>query len=591
MKLVTENPYRTLGILVGSTLKEQTKQINKLKMFVEAEQVIDFDEYSFERLGILEITTNKIELAANRLNLNHDKIEAALFWFFDGYVTDAPAFELTKEGDFDGAKSLWEDLINKNNDVTQRSISAYSNLSTLLMSGLSFSEITVSEAFEKGISLKLKLLESDFYEDFIKKVTGDKFVISKSEVQQIFLKNIFEENEKTQILSLESLIELIILQNISAKDEFLKKTLQKPFIEIENRIEETQNKRSKNPEKSHYYANELIKETKLSIDVLNRVLEKTDLNLISISDKLANEILQCSIILFNHFHETDIEVGEISLELNKKALSICIGNVVRDRINESSSVVKKYIAIRPEREKIKCIKRIKSEFDFITLKLKLFQNVSASVLNARVFIDECNPELLKIKQKLGVSDELYVEISSEVVRRAQNMIVQAVNEKFYELTNNQLTSLVDSTLSINQVIEMALDSIFKLGTFEMDLMLKNNYFLNLEQLKLLAKKIGVSTLTPKQMLKKDLKNAEEKLISIQNTTFLKIELINAEIEMKRIKKWHFLRTKTDRELQIRNQQDKIGEIQLKSFNEKIKKIHNQEIIISQIKLKIQNAQY
>ena len=38
MNLIQNNPYRTVGLLVGATAKEQTKQISRLKKYIEAEQ-------------------------------------------------------------------------------------------------------------------------------------------------------------------------------------------------------------------------------------------------------------------------------------------------------------------------------------------------------------------------------------------------------------------------------------------------------------------------------------------------------------------------------------------------------------------------
>ena len=121
MKLITENPYKTLGLLIGTSLREQTKQINKLKMFIEAEQEIDFDKYSFPTLGKLKRNLGTINLSENQLNLNSDKLEAAIFWFYDGYTTDLHALEYLKDGDFEGAKIIWEDLIAKSDMITQRS--------------------------------------------------------------------------------------------------------------------------------------------------------------------------------------------------------------------------------------------------------------------------------------------------------------------------------------------------------------------------------------------------------------------------------------------------------------------------------------
>ena len=43
MHYISKNPYRILGLLANSTKKEQSKQINRLKHFIEAEVETDED--------------------------------------------------------------------------------------------------------------------------------------------------------------------------------------------------------------------------------------------------------------------------------------------------------------------------------------------------------------------------------------------------------------------------------------------------------------------------------------------------------------------------------------------------------------------
>lgn len=73
MNLIQNNPYRTVGLLVGATAKEQTKQISRLKKYIEAEQEPQ-DDFSFPILGQLNRTLESVEEAASKLNLDSDKI-------------------------------------------------------------------------------------------------------------------------------------------------------------------------------------------------------------------------------------------------------------------------------------------------------------------------------------------------------------------------------------------------------------------------------------------------------------------------------------------------------------------------------------
>lgn len=134
MQLIKNNPYRTIGLLVGATAREQDRQIKRLKQFIEAEQEPQGD-FSFPTLGQLNRTVDSVTDAASKLNLGSDKINATIFWFYNGSHTDEPAFDAIKVGDLDQVLNIWKKLT-ATADVTQHNASAHNNLSTLYLSGI-----------------------------------------------------------------------------------------------------------------------------------------------------------------------------------------------------------------------------------------------------------------------------------------------------------------------------------------------------------------------------------------------------------------------------------------------------------------------
>lgn len=136
MKLVHQNPYRIIGLLAGASAREQDRQTKRLKQYIEAEQEPDID-YSFPILGDLETTVEAVEYAASKLNLDRDKMAAALFWFYKGNsITDEPAFEVLKDGDIETAFQIWEELTRRIGEdgkkywkpVTKKNYSAFLSL-------------------------------------------------------------------------------------------------------------------------------------------------------------------------------------------------------------------------------------------------------------------------------------------------------------------------------------------------------------------------------------------------------------------------------------------------------------------------------
>lgn len=112
MLLIKNNPYRTVGLLVGASAREQERQVKRLKQFLDAEQDPQ-DNFSFPTLGSIHRTVDSVAEAASKLNLNSDKMNAAaLFWFYKGnQITDEPALDALKEADQENSTDIWTKLI------------------------------------------------------------------------------------------------------------------------------------------------------------------------------------------------------------------------------------------------------------------------------------------------------------------------------------------------------------------------------------------------------------------------------------------------------------------------------------------------
>jgi hypothetical protein len=592
MKLVQKNPYRIIGTLVGVSTKNQERQTRRLKQFIEADQTPE-DDFSFPALGQFSRTLENVNEAAAKLYLDNDKMSAALFWFYEGNpISDEPAFDAIKEGNFKKAIDIWHKIVQSDN-VTKKNASAHHNLSSFYLSGALSDLFDLKSLLDNAITFKLIFLESDFSKDIISLATDETFKISQKELQLLFLNEILLEIEQSKEISTSFLLEVINKQEFTAKEDFLKSFVQKPIEQIEKKIEVAKKSSKSNPSESGDYGIELFKSTKSSLSSIISVLGKKDLKTISISDKLANEILQCSITLFNHFHETDIEVGEIALDLNNKAKKIALGSVIKERINESTPIVERYINERPEREKIKLIKK---ELEFITTKLEMFQFLPDTITNARELVDSCKPKLVIIEQTLGSSDEFYINLSSSVVQNAQNMLVQAVNKEVEELSNNSSSRSSVLTSSTEDIIKMALDTTFKLGTFTMNNSLKTHYIKNRHGIKTIAIQLNISTQSPKEKLLAKLKKYENDLINVQKRTFLLSEISNLEIEIKNLKnkslyinelklliseleqirKWQLFRSQTQKDKDIVSQENKIRILRNKANEEKQRELNKLE---------------
>lgn len=336
MNLIQNNPYRIVGLLVGATAKEQDRQIRRLKQFIEAEQEPQ-EDFSFPTLGNLNRTLDSVTEAVSKLNLDRDKINAALFWFWKGYaITDEPAFEAIKEGNLDQVRNLWKKLAT-NGEVSQHNASAHSNLSTLYLSGVLDGTNTDEAILEQGVSLKLKFLESDFVNNFIKLVTDETYKITKKDLQLLFLNQLQPEIERKKKVSSSKFLEILTKQTFLAKEDFLKGFVQKPIKQLEKYVETAKTKRKANKANAATAGKELYLNAVVELTQLKSILSTSDIKYSSAADKVANEILQCSIDYFNGSQgkDSNSDCAETAMKLAKQAETIAVGNLTKDRVKDS----------------------------------------------------------------------------------------------------------------------------------------------------------------------------------------------------------------------------------------------------------------
>lgn len=98
-------------------------------------------------------------------------------------------------------------------------------------------------------------------------------------------------------------------------------------------------------------------------------------------------------------------------------------------------------------------------------------------------------------------------------------------------------------------------------------------------------------LAPSEKLQIELKKAEDRLRVIENFQYFKSEFDNLNSQMSNIKQWQFLRSPSDREMQINEKQKQIDALEKKANNEKISETRKQLSVINEIKSKIEKAEY
>jgi hypothetical protein len=468
MDIIKNNPYRVLGILVNTSIKEEHSKTKKLKMYVEAEKEVP-EDFSFPILGNLNRNISNIDNAISKLNLNNDRVNASIFWFYIGNsITDEPMFDALKvsKEEAKGAIITWEKLT-VSKEITKRNASAFQNLSTFYLND-AYKKSTISKnKLAKGIQYKLIFLESDFIKDFIKHSSDETYKVSKEEIQIHFLKEVYSQIEKVDNTQVDWYLDLISKLSFTAKQNYLNDFVSKPTEAIKVKIEETKTKRKANPASASILGQDLYESTNNSLNTIKNILGVNNIKFSSISDKLSDEILQCGISYFKKYRDTKTDPSEFTLNLFKKAKGLAIGSIAKQRCQENTEILQEWIDEKPERDKQK---KISVDFERIINILKIYDQRNENISNANGLVNDAKPHLNHIKSVLGDKDELYLKLSTRIASQALACTIEEVNLAQSTIQNSfQLVSfkviLRSAILIANELKNFDLEYDFRVNRF------------------------------------------------------------------------------------------------------------------------------
>lgn len=111
---IENNPYRILGVYVGSPLSVEVNHLNRIRAFAKVGQAASFDLCGDNLLAPIIRTEELAYAATQTLSLVNDRVENALLWFSDGNTVWGRilnnAVQGLIEGDYTKAINNYEEL-------------------------------------------------------------------------------------------------------------------------------------------------------------------------------------------------------------------------------------------------------------------------------------------------------------------------------------------------------------------------------------------------------------------------------------------------------------------------------------------------
>ncbi len=472
MNIIKNNPFRILGLPANSSERELQKRIAIVKRFADVGQSKEFD-YDFSFLGEFNRSIDEVQKASSRIEQMPQKVHNALFWFTEKGKIDETAINYLKENNIEKATEIWQKTLKE--EVTDKNYLSYANLSTLLIGIASTNGSVKKDLLQQGIQLKGKLLNSENLQHFISDITGNGTIAETDKLNSEFINEILtltktyiSKGQLTQreILSFFSTFPASVIKAVSSKFS------ETHVFNIENEIEKTSERRNATPRNAGEQGEELYKKTKVDITELKNIFGKDNIQFQMVANKLANEILQCSIDFFNTHREEDGEFdpGDDALRIAKLANTVGASGQIKERIIESMQSIQEWV---DGKEKRKEGEKIKEDIDFVVSKLKSFQNQSNSISNARNLVSNCKPKLLNIKNIVGYNNEIYLHLSSGVANNALGMIIDIVNREQEALQYDK-----SKIFTLKETLNNAVTAINEIGSLDMVSELRTRYNTN-----------------------------------------------------------------------------------------------------------------
>lgn len=419
MKSILDNPFRIAGILSNSCAREVAQQKTKLIRYASIGRQHN-SSYDFSYFGKIDRSEVSIKKAFSDIERNEEKVNKSLFWFLLANPFDETAINYLIKGELEKAIEIWE-KVTKGKEVTLKNYSCFNNLGTLKLLG------DTREEIKEGIEAKIKLIESESFNEFIYAVADQTYTIDSQKEIEKFVDDIFE-NFKGQYSSSDT---LYFFSNCNgAAQKYLKqKFTEEPLQKIEIQIENNKSKRKANKSQSYEFGETLFQNTKNDLAALKSLLGENDLNYKMIADNLAKEIMQCGIDYFKEWEDTKDPSDEGIMLLNY-AKSIAVNSQTIERINSNIEGMEEF----KEKE--------------ITQAIILLKSVKDA-------FDNAYNEIIKMaKKQLGIYDEMeFLEVGGKRIAVPR---IQPIHNPFETRTINYSAVEEAAKKSVNweKVVEL-----------------------------------------------------------------------------------------------------------------------------------------
>lgn len=397
LRIISQNPYRVLGVLSNSPLKERVGNQNRLAAFAKVGKEVSFPNDFAHIIPEKPVRTSDSISSANvALNLDKDQLKHALVWFINGSPIDEIAIKHIQAGNLDKARELFE---------KKETFSSLINVGVLNL---------ISGNYTSGFSNISMVIHNNEHRSALLKALGiENLTMSEDEIAAMFIELMLTEVSASTLLSAAT--------NPNDKALIGKTALDEPISAINAAVAAAKSVNSKDAEANLKAGTKLMNSTKAPLKAVKDIAGASSPQYQMVADNVAKQVLQCGINYYNNAPDSDVESPRKAMVLQSYALSIAVGQLTKDRCKENYDILKQAVDNMPPAEVAIEARKVKEE-------LRKFCQLPDKISHSVTLLNSTKPLLQTIKSKLGATNSFYLSLSTQVVGNALHNIIEEVNQ-------------------------------------------------------------------------------------------------------------------------------------------------------------------
>lgn len=419
--MISQNPYRLLGVFANDPLKVRTANTAKMRAFFKIGKAISFDTDTEGLLGTLTRTSDIIEQANDMLFDNSQKVKYALFWFHKDNVINENNITLINF-------NTYQRFVVQKPDTT--SYSNYLNNAILSL---------IVEDYECAAMNYCKFMEnSSCLASFKEQIGLSIRDIDDRSIIKVLITTLSEVYTDTEWWSL-------FLAHIPTPTthEYVKFIFDSLAIEhIRKSI--SSYSETNNITAAHNLKRDTASDVKLLCPQADGKNPSAEAQLVL--DKLAEELLDKSM----RYYKSEKITNELSvyptLQMVNYAMSLTHGSTIIDKATEFKAALEKDIDELPPAS-------IQKDITVIKQHIKDFCTKSDDIQWSLLLVKNCVPNLINIKVTLTRKSKHYIAISTKIADNA----LYNLDVTIKQISNRNSSAISKETMLLRQAWQLIVD--------------------------------------------------------------------------------------------------------------------------------------